>query len=372
MKRIKVLGIVFLAVIIGLGSCDKEGPAGPQGPQGEQGKPGEQGPRGLPGVDGSIIYSGTDQPTADIGQAGDFYIDLVSGALYGPKTEKGWGDDPLILKGEKGDKGATGSRGDKGDKGDKGDTGAPGLKGDKGEPGQDGQDGSRILSGTSGPTAEDGKTGDYYWDISNYKLYGPKTSSGWGTGIVLRGPKGEKGEPGEVKVINSGWFSIGESGWEKMSEDGSGNQYVEPGDKSTVVAYNDPYKVKIADGDGAILCYVNDGHGISLAPGMAAIKSVAIIHHGMAALYEGTVEFRFVITKSQEASLKYYYVIPVVALKTGVWDWKDSPSEYINKTYLPALKWKVIVVPASQARRSSPPPDPSDYEATCAYYGISE
>lgn len=52
--------------------------------------------------------------------------------------------------------------------------------------GTQGQAGSKILSGTVAPTTQ-GNIGDWYIDMQNKNLYGPKTENGWGSGISLTG-----------------------------------------------------------------------------------------------------------------------------------------------------------------------------------------
>ena len=182
----------------------------------------------------ALIHSGVGAPSKEVGNIGDYYLDISNTNLYGAKTAQGWGT-PISLKGIQGDKGDTGAKGDKGDagakgdkgdtgaKGDKGDTGAKGdkgdtgtkgdkgdtgAKGDKGDPGSKGdkgdtgtkgdkgntgakgeqgvagQDGTKIYAGMGAPN-NIGKVGDWYIDTQNKHLYGPKTNSGWGTGISL-------------------------------------------------------------------------------------------------------------------------------------------------------------------------------------------
>ena len=57
---------------------------------------------------GSMILSGRGIPSAEKGQTGDYYLDLSSSELYGPKTKDGWGNSVLNLKGEKGENGQNG------------------------------------------------------------------------------------------------------------------------------------------------------------------------------------------------------------------------------------------------------------------------
>ena len=63
---------------------------------------------------GSMILSGRGVPSAEKGQTGDYYLDLSSSSLYGPKTKDGWGNSVLNLKGIKGDKGDNGTNGQDG------------------------------------------------------------------------------------------------------------------------------------------------------------------------------------------------------------------------------------------------------------------
>jgi hypothetical protein len=164
-KTAQWIFLFFLAVAICY-SCTKE--AGAVGPQGAQG------PVGPAGQNGTVMYSGNGAPSASLGDSGDFYLDLASGNLYGPKTASGWGT-PTSLKGANGAAGSAGA------------TGATGATGAAG---------SQIHSGTTVPAASLGAIGDYYLDVSTYMLYGPKTASGWGTPISLQGPQGPAGPQG--------------------------------------------------------------------------------------------------------------------------------------------------------------------------------
>lgn len=83
--------------------------------------------------------------------------------------------------------------------GKEGEVGPQGSKGDKGEQGPTGakgEDGTSILSGAAVPTTSIGKEGDFYLNLSDIILYGPKKGTDWGKGIALSGSSGEKGEPG--------------------------------------------------------------------------------------------------------------------------------------------------------------------------------
>ena len=84
-------------------------------------------------IGGSINtwLSGSGAPSDATGNDGDYYLDTVSSAYYGPKTSGSWtGTGPTSLIGP------TGAIGPQGPKGDTGDTGPQGPKGDTGDTGQ--------------------------------------------------------------------------------------------------------------------------------------------------------------------------------------------------------------------------------------------
>jgi hypothetical protein len=51
--------------------------------------------------------------------------------------------------------------------------------------GPQGPRGSQLLSGEGDPSPVIGLIGDHYIQTSNGKLFGPKTSSGWGEGVYI-------------------------------------------------------------------------------------------------------------------------------------------------------------------------------------------
>lgn len=123
--------------------CDRDG-----------GADGVNGINGKDGINGKGILNGKGVPSASLGTIGDFYLDENTYNLYGPKSEKGWGN-PIALIGEKGKDGA------------------------------DGEDAPTIHSGTTPPTSDIGNEGDFYIDLRNKVLYGPKIDGNWGDGIVM-------------------------------------------------------------------------------------------------------------------------------------------------------------------------------------------
>ncbi|WP_454975535.1 leucine-rich repeat domain-containing protein [Capnocytophaga bilenii] len=113
---------------------------------------------------GSMIIPGNGAPAADVGGKGDYYLDKLSGKLYGPKTDTGWGNNPIALV----------------------------------EPNSVG---NTIYSGTTPPAADKGNIGDLYLQLNSSnpnhsKLYGPKTAEGWGTGYEMGDKSG--GQPQQL------------------------------------------------------------------------------------------------------------------------------------------------------------------------------
>lgn len=316
-----------------LSSCTKEGPEGPEGEQGEAGA------QGIPGTDGSMIHSGNGAPDGKLGAAGDFYIDLASSSLYGPKSQTSWGNGTSL-------KGNTGSKGDKGDRGATGSRGAAG---------------SQFLSGTSNPTTV-GAVGDFYFNVKTGVLFGPKTSSGWGVGTSLRGPKGEKGDkgdPGSANVRSSGWVKLGASKWY------AGAGYSSPNDiSSTIYSANSEFPLSRNELNGVVLVYVRNLNftgrpaGAMLLPVMDKVDK-----NGQ----NFTVELRFShLSDPNYAS----YVDLSAGLQRGTWS--DS---YMKNTYLSSLEWKVVSIPAILAKkheRELSKIDLKDHSEVVKYFNLNE
>lgn len=140
---------------------------------------------------GNQILSGNGAPAASLGAVGDYYLNKTTMELYGPKTAEGWGS-------------AMGLKGTQGDKGKDGKDGTNGKDGNNGNDGAKGRDGSLILSGTTAPTASQGKIGDWYIDTQNKRLYGPKTESGWGTAINLASNSGSTTQKTDFLISDDG------------------------------------------------------------------------------------------------------------------------------------------------------------------------
>ena len=168
---------------------------------------------------GSMILSGEGVPSAEKGQTGDYYLDLSSSALYGPKTKDGWGNSVLNLKGLKGDKGDKGDNGTNGQNGEPGQNGQPGLTPHIGEngnwwvgntdlgvkaqgnPGTNGQDGQPGRDGQPGQPGRDGQNGQPGRDGQNGETPRIGDNGNWwigneDTGKPARGAQGPQGNPG--------------------------------------------------------------------------------------------------------------------------------------------------------------------------------
>lgn len=74
-----------------------------------------------------------------------------------------------------------------------------GPEGPAGPTGAPGADGNTILSGTGAPGSGLGKNGDFYVDVSApMRMYGPKLSGVWGSGVSMIGPQGATGNTGSA------------------------------------------------------------------------------------------------------------------------------------------------------------------------------
>jgi hypothetical protein len=91
----------FLISTLFITSCQK-------GNQGAAGTPGATGAAGTQGVSGNVILSGDGTPSITMGNIGDYYLEIDSSDLFGPKTAAGWGS-PTSMTGTAGATGATGT-----------------------------------------------------------------------------------------------------------------------------------------------------------------------------------------------------------------------------------------------------------------------
>ncbi|MBL4677469.1 MAG: hypothetical protein JKY70_14895 [Mucilaginibacter sp.] len=112
-------------------------------------------------------------------------------------------------------------------KGDKGDTGP---KGEQGVAGQQGADGSTVLNGNTVPITTVGKVGDFYLNTTTSTLYGPKTTTGWGNGTLLKGATGATGSVGATGAAGTAGSKIlSGTGAPAATLGGSGDFYFDKG-----------------------------------------------------------------------------------------------------------------------------------------------
>lgn len=81
-----------------------------------------------------------------------------------------------------------------------------GGTGPEGPPGPPG--GRTILYGLGAPTTAEGADGDFYIDISDWIIYGPRNSVGWPVGTTMRGPAGTDGVDGTDGTDGAGFIVI--------------------------------------------------------------------------------------------------------------------------------------------------------------------
>lgn len=317
------------AMIVSFSQCSKEGLQGSQGEQGLQGEKGERGPVGPAGENGNMIYSGNGIPKADVGNPGDFYLDVNTGSLYGPKTDKGWDGKPAIVL--------------------MGQDGKDGKDGEDGKDGINGKDGSTVFAGRLKkqinplrpplPSSKIGRNGDFFLDKTNYNLFGPKKEGKWGGPINLKGLKGEKGDPGTANVLYSNWRNLNFSDF--------------------------------------------DGDNINTATFYTSLSDsllIDIFHKGDLSIYVRIPDSDYSIFNIYR--LNYYEIS-----STGtVLNFFKFSLSYKNREYAEILidsnadildliynySFRYVIIPGGVHARTASAPDMDDYHAVCEYYGIPE
>jgi len=159
---------------------------------------GTTGPTGSPGVDGAKFYSGSSGPTGSFGNSGDFWLDVNSGVLYGPKASGSWGAGLQLQSGPQGPTGpqstVAGPTGPTGVSNVTGPSGPTGITGATGPTGSTGVRGATLLAGQGAPLNAYGENGDWYIDTLAADFYGPKSGGTWGSATIdllaITGPTG--------------------------------------------------------------------------------------------------------------------------------------------------------------------------------------
>lgn len=166
----------------------------------------------------NTILNGKGAPKSSLGIDGDFYIDVRSLLIYGPKIKGKW-PTPQNIQGPTGPSGSDGKNGadgkaistanvntvvgPQGPQGPTGPTGPQGEKGEAGLPGATGPAGPAGSAGASGPAGANGSTG----------AQGPAGATGAAGATGPAGAKGETGTvgPSEVTVIDVPSITLGTS-----------------------------------------------------------------------------------------------------------------------------------------------------------------
>ena len=184
------------------------GPKGDIGLTGATGSQGISGSNGINGLDGKTVLNGTSDPISILGVNGDFYINTANNKLFGPKSSGAWPSGVSLI-------GSQGPIGLRGPAGENGTSGVNGTNGSNGVNGETGLDGKTLLSGALDPILE-GANGDFYINTASNKLFGPKSSGAWPTGVSLIGAPGAMGAQGPA----GNGFINGISNGEMMYWDG--------------------------------------------------------------------------------------------------------------------------------------------------------
>jgi hypothetical protein len=207
------------------GTAGASGSAGTTGATGSAGATGATGANGTDGADGRTILSGSDDPGSGDGDDGDYYINTDTNTIFGPKGAEDPGEwpDGVSLVGAAGSDGSTVLNGSgpppaaatPGKPGDfyidlltfeiygpkaGNDTTWPGptpLVGDDGAAGASGANGLTVLNGNGAPpaAATPGEPGDFYIDVGAWTIYGPKAGNDttWPGPFSLVGTNGANG-----------------------------------------------------------------------------------------------------------------------------------------------------------------------------------
>jgi len=160
----------------------------------------------------NTILNGKGAPKSSLGIDGDFYIDVRSLLIYGPKRKGKW-PTPQNLQGPTGASGNDGKNGADGKSantsnvnsvtGQQGPQGAVGPQGEKGEKGDSGLPGAQGPVGLTGTSGASGPAGPAGANGSN-GARGPQGPTG------VTGPTGPAG-PSEVTVIDIPSFTLATS-----------------------------------------------------------------------------------------------------------------------------------------------------------------
>lgn len=136
----------------------------------------------------NTVLSGSGVPAKSLGIDGDFYIDIKTMNMYGPKKNNSW-PLPISMRGPAGTNGADGKNATSGSLS----SGVTGPQGPAGPQGQKGETGAAGPQGPVGPAgSSSGSTG----------AQGPKGDTG------ATGPQGPKGDTGTAGSLNINYGAL--------------------------------------------------------------------------------------------------------------------------------------------------------------------
>lgn len=160
-------------------------------------------------IEGAAAWvSGPGVPSNSLGKLGDFYLNEISGDVYGPKTDSGWGSAVANIKGPQGAQGPQGVQGLQGVQGIQGIQGPQGPQGPRGLQGVQGEKGDSFSPDAVGLATDRSlydaqPAGFSFLDTENGYLYFKKsnTSGDWTSGVPFtagpQGPVGPEGPQGD-------------------------------------------------------------------------------------------------------------------------------------------------------------------------------
>lgn len=238
-------------------------------------------------------------------------------------------------------------KGNQGAQGVTGSTGAAGAVVAIGATGATGAAGNTILSGENAPADTLGRVGDFYLELDNSELYGPKTSAGWGAGASLIGQAGETGAQGNSGAQGPAGaagasalvdtFSVPTSEWANggtaYAQFANGEAYGYSAEQ--VVRYNDIITQGVLDSGMVLVSFTS-------APSYAATQWLSLPYtiQGVDAVHNVIVNYNWsYVTAVHKVTLQFYLT-------------PTSTSYYPDATNfaVPDARFKVVVISATVAR----------------------
>lgn len=218
------------------------------GPAGAKGDKGDTGNTGTAGTNGKSLLSGTTVPTGATGTDGDFYLNLTTNLMYGPKAAGAWPAGFSIV----------------------------GPQGTAGTAGTNGTNGNTVLTVSGTPAAGTGVNGDYAYDPATFTIYGPKAAGAWPAGTVLKGTNGTAGKGISSNAVTYQAHTSGTTAptgtWSSSVPTVTKGQYLWTRsvttytDATTSTEYSVAYQGQDGSGGGTVMGASGSGHASGLTP----------------------------------------------------------------------------------------------------------